>query len=58
MTSYEWEGKTLRGETRTGQSSAESPRELRADLRRDGVILTRFSERKDAKGKASFRRKV
>ena len=58
MTSFEWEGKTLRGETRTGFSKAESSRELRADLRRDGVILTRFSERKDAKQKAGFRRKV
>ena len=49
MPQYEWEGKTLTGELKKGVSKASSGDALRATLRKDGVILTKFAETKVAK---------
>lgn len=59
MPVYEWEGKTLRGEPRKGVLTAESGLELRALVRREGVILTAAKEKKEEKsGKISGKKKV
>lgn len=59
MPVYEWEGKTLRGEPRKGVLTAESAQELRAQVRREGVILTAAKEKKEEKTeKASGKKKV
>ena len=58
MATFEWEGRTLRGEVRTGFSKADSPQALRTDLRRDGVILIKFSEGKGAQAGKGRKRKV
>jgi type IV pilus assembly protein PilC len=59
MPVYEWEGKTLRGEPRKGVLTAESTQDLRASVRREGVILTAAKEKKEEKtGKASGKKKV
>ncbi|OPY76187.1 MAG: Type II secretion system protein F [Syntrophorhabdus sp. PtaU1.Bin058] len=49
MPLYEWEGKTISGTTRKGTTKAPSDDALRAILRRDGVILTKFVEKKEEK---------
>ena len=49
MPLYEWEGKTVSGTTRKGSTRAPSEDSLRAILRRDGVILTKFVEKKEEK---------
>lgn len=49
MPLYEWEGKTISGTTRKGSTKAPSEDSLRAILRRDGVILTKFVEKKEEK---------
>jgi type IV pilus assembly protein PilC len=54
MPVYEWQGKTLKGETRTGVSRAESEPMLRALLRRDGVIVTKSSEKKETARKDKY----
>ena len=51
MAQYQWEGRTLAGETRKGVSKASSGDVLRAALRKEGVILTSMTETKEA-GKA------
>lgn len=48
MPQFEWEGRTNTGEARKGVTKATSPDALRAALRKDGVILTKYTE---AKGK-------
>ncbi|HAR94779.1 MAG TPA: pilus assembly protein PilC [Deltaproteobacteria bacterium] len=59
MPVYEWEGKTLRGEPRKGVLTAESTQDLRAQVRREGVILTAAKEKKEEKTeKASGKKKV
>ena len=59
MPVYEWEGKTLRGEPRKGVLTAESTQDLRALVRREGVILTAAKEKKEEKTKkASGKKKV
>jgi type IV pilus assembly protein PilC len=60
MAVFEWEGRSLGGEPRKGTLNAESAKELRAMIRRDGVILTKATE-KSAEGrskKASYHKKV
>jgi type IV pilus assembly protein PilC len=47
MAVYEWHGKTLKGEKRTGVTRADSEAYLRAVLRRDGIILTKTTEKKE-----------
>jgi type IV pilus assembly protein PilC len=54
MSAFEWEGKTLRGEMRKGTVKSDSPAALRADLRKDGIILVRWTEKKE--GAAGRRR--
>jgi type IV pilus assembly protein PilC len=54
MPVYEWQGKTLKGEARTGVSRADSEAMLRALLRRDGVIVTKSSEKKEAGRKQKY----
>jgi type IV pilus assembly protein PilC len=46
MPLYEWQGKTARGEVRSGTLKADSEALLRANLRREGIILTKASEKK------------
>ena len=59
MTVFEWEGKTLRGEMKSGVLRADSPASLRADLRKDGIMLVRWSERKGgAKNEKGSKKKI
>lgn len=46
MPLYEWQGKTARGEGRSGTLKADSEGLLRANLRREGIIITKVSEKK------------
>jgi type IV pilus assembly protein PilC len=46
MPQYEWQGKTARGEARSGTLKADSEAILRATLRREGIIVTKASEKK------------
>jgi type IV pilus assembly protein PilC len=46
MPLYEWQGKTARGEQRSGTLKADSEAFLRASLRREGIILTKAAEKK------------
>ncbi len=46
MPLYEWQGKTGRGDARSGTLKADSEALLRATLRREGVIVTKISEKK------------
>jgi len=54
MAVYEWQGKTLKGDKKSGVTRADSEGSLRAVLRRDGVILTKSTEKKDTAKKAKF----
>lgn len=54
---YQWEGKTLAGETKSGLYKAESEAGLRRALRRDDIILTRVVQKRDAP-KERFNRKA
>ena len=54
MPVFEWQGKTLKGEMRSGVSRAESEAMLRAILRRDGVIVTKSSAKKDVAKRDKF----
>jgi type IV pilus assembly protein PilC len=46
MPHYEWQGKTARGESRSGTLKADSEAVLRATLRKEGVIVTKVLEKK------------
>ena len=46
MPQFEWQGKTARGESRSGTLKADSEAILRATLRRDGIIITKVVEKK------------
>ncbi|MCX8110886.1 MAG: type II secretion system F family protein, partial [Syntrophorhabdaceae bacterium] len=46
MPVYEWEGKTLKGETRKGTLKADSEATLRVSLRKDGIILLKATPKK------------
>lgn len=48
MPVYEWQGKTVRGETRNGTLKAESEVALRTMLRKEGVIVTKTSVKSGA----------
>src|SRR5271157_4903834 len=54
MAVFEWEGRSLNGELKKGTLGAESESELRAMIRRDGVILTKAI----AKSKVATKGKV
>jgi type IV pilus assembly protein PilC len=47
MAVFEWEGRSLNGELRKGTLNADSAVALRALIRKDGVILTRATEKAD-----------
>lgn len=47
MPTFEWEGKTLKGEVKSGVRKADSDAALRATLRKEGIILTKSTEKKD-----------
>ncbi|HOE16007.1 MAG TPA: type II secretion system F family protein [Syntrophorhabdaceae bacterium] len=49
MPLYEWEGKTVSGTTRKGSTKASSEDALRSTLRKDGIIVTKFTEKKEEK---------
>lgn len=49
MPLYEWEGKTVSGTIRKGSTKASSEDALRATLRKDGIIVTKFTEKKEEK---------
>jgi type IV pilus assembly protein PilC len=46
MPQFEWQGKTARGESRSGTLKADSEAILRATLRKDGIIITKVVEKK------------
>jgi len=60
MPVFEWEGKSLSGEAKKGVQSSDSLDQLRASVRKDGIILIKASERKEQKAapKASRSKKV
>ncbi|HBL23204.1 MAG TPA: pilus assembly protein PilC [Deltaproteobacteria bacterium] len=59
MPQYQWEGRSVSGDTRKGVSKAASADALRAALRKDGVILTSMTETKEAgKQKYNPQRKI
>ncbi len=61
MPVFEWEGKTLNGETKKGVQASDSVDQLRASVRKDGVILIRANEKREQRTsapKASRSRKV
>jgi len=47
MAVFEWEGRSLGGEPRKGTLNADSASDLRALIRKDGVILTKATERSE-----------
>ncbi len=49
MPVFEWQGKTIKGDIKTGVSRADSEAALRASLRKDNIILVKSSEKKDVK---------
>ncbi len=53
MPVFEWEGRSLSGELKKGTQNAESAKELRVMVRRDGVILTKASEKSEGSGARS-----
>ncbi len=53
MPQFQWEGRSVSGETRRGVSKAASGDALRAALRKEGVILTSMQETKEA-GKQKY----
>jgi type IV pilus assembly protein PilC len=59
MPLFEWQGKTLKGEIRTGTFRADSEAALRSALRKDSVILVRSNEIKDeAKSRFNPKKKI
>jgi type IV pilus assembly protein PilC len=57
MPSYEWEGRTVKGEVRYGTLAADSELELRSLVRREGVILVKSKEKREEKGRRFSTRK-
>jgi type IV pilus assembly protein PilC len=49
MALYEWQGRSLAGENRSGTLKADSEMALRAALRRDGVVLLKAVQKKEEK---------
>ncbi len=59
MAIFEWQGKTLRGDTKSGTLRADSEAALRAALRKDGIILIKSTQKKDAsKDKYNPKKKI
>ncbi|HBA55722.1 type II secretion system F family protein [Syntrophorhabdus aromaticivorans] len=49
MPLFEWQGKTAKGQSASGTLKADSEAALRVMLRKEGTIVTRVTEKKDAK---------
>ena len=49
MPTYEWEGRSLKGELRRGVQRADSEVGIRTAMRKEGVILTKITEREEKK---------
>jgi type IV pilus assembly protein PilC len=49
MPVFEWEGRSLGGETKKGVQTSDSIDQLRVSVRRDGVILIKATEKKEQK---------
>ena len=45
MPTFEWEGRSLSGELKKGTLNVESAKDLRSLVRKDGIILTKASEK-------------
>jgi len=59
MPLFEWQGRTLRGDSKTGTSRADSEAALRASLRKDNVILLKITpKRESGKEKYDPKRKI
>lgn len=58
MPQYQWEGKTVSGETQKGSTKAASVDQLRAVLRRDGIILGNAVESKEKEFKFNPKKKI
>ncbi|HOV90872.1 MAG TPA: type II secretion system F family protein [Syntrophorhabdaceae bacterium] len=59
MPVYEWEGKTLKGETRKGTLKVDSEATLRTSLRKDGIILLKAKQKKaESKEKYNPKKKI
>jgi len=59
MPIYEWEGKTLKGETRKGTLKVDSEATLRTSLRKDGIILLKAKQKKaESKEKYNPKKKI
>lgn len=46
MPHFEWQGKTARGESRSGTLKADTEAALRTTLRKEGIIVTKVAEKK------------
>jgi len=49
MPLFEWEGRSVKGEVKTGITRADSEDALRTSLRKEGTILTKSREKKEVK---------
>lgn len=49
MPLFEWEGRSVKGEVKTGTTMADSEDALRTSLRREGIILTKSREKREVK---------
>ncbi len=58
MAVYEWTGKTLNGEKKSGVTRAESEIYLRTVLRKEGIILTKSTEKKGVVKKEKYNPKA
>ncbi|MBP1747791.1 MAG: type secretion system protein [Deltaproteobacteria bacterium] len=58
MPQYQWDGKTVSGEPRKGSEKAGSIDQLRAILRKDGIILMRATETKEKEKKFNPKKKI
>jgi type IV pilus assembly protein PilC len=60
MPVFEWEGKSLNGEAKKGAQTSDSVDQLRASIRKDGIILVKATEKKEQKAapRASRSKKV
>jgi type IV pilus assembly protein PilC len=49
MPLFEWEGRSVKGEVKTGTTMADSEDALRTSLRKEGIILTKSREKREVK---------
>ena len=58
MPQYQWDGKTISGESQKGSAKAESIDQLRAILRKDGIILVGATKTKEKEKKFNPKKKI